>query len=105
MPTIGFFSHQGDIYYGNILTLGLSAKVKIVPSGLEGKKSPQHLVLVGEAQVGAGWNRKNREGGSYVSVKIDDPSFPAPVFANLIACGDVYHLIWRRDDAHQSQES
>lgn len=30
------------------------------------------------------------------SVKLDDPSFPAPIYANLVAVDDRYALVWSR---------
>jgi hypothetical protein len=37
-------------------------------------------------------------GREYLSVKLDDPSFPAPIFASLVTVegGDGYALIWSR---------
>ena len=32
----------------------------------------------------------------YHSVKLDDPSFPAPIYANLVAIDDSYALVWSR---------
>jgi uncharacterized protein (DUF736 family) len=34
--------------------------------------------------------------GEHHSVKLDDPSFPAPIYANLVAVDDVYALVWSR---------
>ena len=34
----------------------------------------------------------------YLSVKLDDPSFPAPIYASLVEAedGESYNLIWSR---------
>jgi uncharacterized protein (DUF736 family) len=32
----------------------------------------------------------------YHSVKLDDPSFPAPIYANLVAVDEGYVLVWSR---------
>jgi uncharacterized protein (DUF736 family) len=101
MATIGVFSRHADMYYGSIHTLSLSTRVEIVPSELEGEKAPQHFVMIGDTQVGAGWTRTSRDGGAYVSIKLDDPSFPAPIFANLVERGSEHHLIWSREDGRQ----
>ena len=32
----------------------------------------------------------------YHSVKLDDPSFPAPIYANLVVVDEGYALVWSR---------
>jgi uncharacterized protein (DUF736 family) len=32
----------------------------------------------------------------YHSVKLDDPSFPAPIYAKLVAVDEAYALVWSR---------
>jgi uncharacterized protein (DUF736 family) len=40
-------------------------------------------IFAGKGEVGVAWGRS--EGGdAYLSVSLDEPSFPAPVYANLI---------------------
>jgi len=29
-------------------------------------------------------------------VKLDDPSFPAPIYSNLVAVDHIYALVWSR---------
>ena len=49
-------------------------------------------------EFGAAWKKTSGAGREYLSVKLDDPSFPAPIFASLVAVegGDGYALIWSR---------
>jgi uncharacterized protein (DUF736 family) len=101
MATLGVFSRHEDMYYGSIHTLTIRTRLEILPSGLQGEKSPQYRVMIGDTQVGAGWDRCSRQGEAYLSLKLDDPSFPAPIFANLVARGDEHHLVWSRDEAHR----
>ena len=35
-------------------------------------------------ELGAAWKKTSKEGRPYTSVKLDDPSFPAPVYASLV---------------------
>ena len=102
MATLGVFSRHEDCWYGSIQTLSLNTRVEIVPSGLEGEKAPQHRVVIGGNEIGAAWTRTNRDGGTYLAVKLDDPCLPGPIFANLVERGDAHHLIWSRDDARQA---
>ena len=55
-------------------------------------------VFVGRAEIGAAWTKRSNEGRDYLSVKLDDPSFTAPIFANLFddEDGKSYNLIWSR---------
>ena len=49
-------------------------------------------------EFGAAWKKTSGEGREYLSVKLDDPSFPAPIYATLIEGEDdnSYALIWLR---------
>jgi hypothetical protein len=42
------------------------------------------------------WSKRSEEGRDYLSLKLDDPSFNAPIYANLFRDedGDGYTLIW-----------
>jgi uncharacterized protein (DUF736 family) len=48
--------------------------------------------------VGAAWEKTAESSGrEYLSVRLDDPSFAAPIFANLIEQEDGTHeLVWSR---------
>jgi len=47
-------------------------------------------------KIGAAWKRTSKENTLYYSVKLDDPSFPTPIFANLIEDEGGYTLVWSR---------
>jgi hypothetical protein len=53
---------------------------------------------VGRAEIGAAWSKRSNEGRDYLSVKLDDPSFNAPIYANLFndEDGETFTLIWSR---------
>ena len=104
MATIGTFKKTGSEFVGEIVTLSVQAKnVRIVPeeSGTNGN-APSHRVFVGRAEVGAAWSKRSNEGRDYLSLKLDDPSFTQPIYANLfddaVVEGDEesYSLIWSR---------
>ena len=100
MATIGIFKTSGDEYLGEIITLQVQAKnVRIVPEANRSSESaPSHRVYVGRAEIGAAWTKTPAEGRPYLTVKLDDPSFSAPIFASLIADenGDTHTLTWIR---------
>ncbi|MDQ2764361.1 MAG: DUF736 domain-containing protein [Pseudomonadota bacterium] len=100
MANIGSFKKVGSDYQGDIVTLNVQAKgVRIIPEqNRMNDNAPSHRVFVGRAEIGAAWTKASAEQREYLSVKFDDPSFTAPIFANLFADedGDGYSLIWSR---------
>ena len=44
---------------------------------------PPAAIYVGRAEIGAVGSKRSNEGRDYLSLKVDDPSFTAPIFANL----------------------
>ena len=100
MATIGTFKKSGAEYQGEIVTLSVQAKsVRLVPEDHRSNdNAPTHRVFVGRAEIGAAWAKRSGEGRDYLSVKLDDPSFNAPIYANLFADedGETHNLIWSR---------
>lgn len=100
MANIGTFKKVGTEIQGEIVTLSVQAKgVRIVPESNRGNDTaPSHRIFVGRAEIGAAWSKRSNEGRDYLSVKLDDPSFNAPIYANLFEDegGDGYSLIWSR---------
>ena len=98
MATIGSFKKVGNELQGEIVTLSVQAKgVRIVPeTGRGADNTPSHRIFVGRAEIGAAWSKRSSEGRDYLSVKLDDPSFTAPIYANLVEDGEAFSLIWSR---------
>jgi uncharacterized protein (DUF736 family) len=100
MANIGSFKKSGQEFQGEIITLSLQAKgVRIVAeSNPSNDKAPSHRVFVGRAEIGAAWSKRSEEGRDYLSLKLDDPSFNAPIYANLFddEGGEGYTLLWSR---------
>jgi uncharacterized protein (DUF736 family) len=101
MATIGTFKKSGNgEFQGEIVTLSVQAKgVRIVPeSNRTSDNAPSHRVFVGRAEIGAAWSKRSNEGRDYLSVKLDDPSFNTPIYANLFddEGGETFSLIWSR---------
>jgi uncharacterized protein (DUF736 family) len=107
MATIGTFKKTGsNEFTGEIVTLSVQAKnVRIVPETTRsGDNSPSHRVYVGRVEIGAAWAKRSNEGRDYLGLKLDDPSFTAPIFANLFdeEEGEGYSLIWSRPNGRRS---
>ncbi len=64
-------------------------------------KAPDYRVFAGQIEIGAGWKKTSGTGREYLSVKLDDPSLPAPIYASLVeAEGEgEFTLIWSRQQA------
>ncbi|MBX9778088.1 MAG: DUF736 domain-containing protein [Xanthobacteraceae bacterium] len=99
MASIGTFKKSGEEFQGEIVTLSVKAKgVRVVPeTNRASENAPSHRVYVGRVEIGAAWSKRSNEGRDYLSVKLDDPSFTAPIYANLVADeGETFTLIWSR---------
>ena len=97
MTTIGTFTREGDAFVGSIATLTLKAKVTIKPVEKTGDQAPDYRVYAGTVELGAAWSQKSKAENSYLSVKLDDPSLPAPIFARLLGLdSDEQDLVWSR---------
>ncbi len=98
MAKIGSFKKVSGELRGQIVTLSVQAKsVRIVADEQASGNAPSHRVYVGDAEVGAAWSKRTSDDRSYLSVKLDDPSFVAPIFAQLFSGEDgEYDLVWNR---------
>jgi uncharacterized protein (DUF736 family) len=103
MAIIGTFTRTEDgKISGSLKTLTLSSKLQFVPETNKTKDSaPDYRIFFGstEIEVGAAWQRTARDSGrEYWSVKLDDPAFPAPLFASLVETedGKTLNLLWSR---------
>jgi len=98
MAQIGHFTRGDDgTLNGTIRTLSLNVKARFVPAETSSnEKAPALRVFAGPVEIGAAWKRTSKDNAPYHSVKLDDPSFPTPIFANLVEDEGGYALIWSR---------
>lgn len=98
MATIGTFTRTENGFTGVVKTLALSVKARISPSEKTNEKAPDFRIFAGQTEFGAAWKKKSGEGRDYLSVKLDDPSFPAPIYASLVEVEgeEALSLIWSR---------
>jgi uncharacterized protein (DUF736 family) len=98
MSTIGTFAKSKEGYTGLITTASFNMQVKLVPIQRESEKSPDFRVLTSTFEFGAAWKKTSQSGRDYLSVRLDDPSFAAPIFANLVEGENAndHILIWSR---------
>jgi len=98
MQTIGTFTKSDDgAYFGAIKTLTLNVKnAQLRPAEKETDKAPDFRLMAVGIEIGAAWKKTSRSKRDYLSVTLDDPSFAAPVYANLIDSDDGFSLVWTR---------
>ena len=103
MTQIGEFTRQKSGYSGHIRTLSLDIAVAIVTAEAnETENAPDYRVHAENdegPEIGAGWKRSSEKAGDYVSIQLDDPTFPQPIRANLFQNGDdktSWSLHWSR---------
>lgn len=97
MVQLGRFTRTDTGYEGRVRTLTLDAVLRIEPAAQLTDSAPDHRVFAGEVECGVAWTPEEETKG-VLSVRLDDPSFAAPVRARLVRGRDDedYLLIWRR---------
>lgn len=100
MTTIGSFKKSGADYVGELSTLNIQAKsVRVVPEETRTNDTvPSHRIYLGKTEIGAGWMKRSAENRDYLSIKLDDPTLAAPIYANLFENegGEGFSLVWSR---------
>ena len=99
MSTIAKLTKQQDgRLVGTLTTLALHvAKIIFEPEQSDNEKAPVFRVFAGDFEIGAGWKRVSKDGNTYISVKLDDPSFAQPIWCALFKSeGSLYLLDWNR---------
>lgn len=101
MAIIGTFKKVANGFEGEFAMLALQVKgVRIVAETARSKDdAPSHRIFFGKAEIGAAWTKTSENNVEYLSLKLDDPSFTAPVYANLVKDkdGETYNAIWSRN--------
>ncbi|MDQ0995979.1 uncharacterized protein (DUF736 family) [Phyllobacterium ifriqiyense] len=99
MATIGTFTSTENGFTGSVRTLALNVRARIARIDNPSDKGPHYRIYAGNVELGAAWQKRSNESErDYLSVKLDDPSFPAPIYATLTEVDGeaALHLIWSR---------
>jgi len=101
MAIIGTFTRTADgNFSGTLKTLTLTTKLQFTAETNKARdNAPDYRVFAAGIEVGAAWKRTAKESNrEYWSVKLDDPTFLAPLFASLVEAegGKGYNLLWSR---------
>jgi uncharacterized protein (DUF736 family) len=98
MYTIGTFKKKDAGYQGTIKTPGLKTKAVFVPLEKTNDKAPDFRVLADDMEFGAAWQKTaEKSGNSYLSVTLDAPSLPGPIYCRLVEADKVFILVWSRN--------
>lgn len=102
MAVIGKFQTAGAEIIGEIFTINVQLQnVRLVREEAPANDdAPAYRIYAGRAEIGAAWNKTSRDNRPYLSLKLDDPSFAAPLFAIMFQDepGE-YSLVWTRSRA------
>lgn len=97
MANIGTFTRDGEKLIGAITTLALKSKVTFQPTNKTKPKMPDYRLYAAGAEIGAAWAKISENDRTYLSVKLDDPSFGDAIFCRLIEVENgKHHLVWSR---------
>ncbi len=98
MANIGTFTQTATGYSGNIhsMTLNVPCTFEEVESDDNDKAPDFRLVNDQGVDLGAAWRKTNKDDKPYLAVKLEDPTLPAPIYANLVEQDDGHTLIWVR---------
>jgi uncharacterized protein (DUF736 family) len=103
MAIIGTFKATENGYTGSIYTLTLKEQVNFeAVDRKSSEKAPDYRIFARGAgyEIGAAWLSTSPETGAQsLSVKIDDPSFAAPINCRLVKTGaeQGHSLLWDRN--------
>ena len=96
MAIIGSFSKKDAGFQGTVTTLTLKTKLTFTSVEKTSEQAPDYRIFAGTVEVGAGWSTTSKAGNAYVSVKLDDPSFSAPIQCRLLEGEQGHVLVWNR---------
>ena len=101
MARIGTFTFANEQFSGTVLTLNQNIRCRIVPVGdKRSDDSPDYRIVTGSGyELGVAWAKVSRNDRGYLSVSIDDPSLPAPIYARLMESSTTpgeHELLWSR---------
>lgn len=109
MQRIGSFTRNDDhIFEGQITTLAVKLEVKLIPNpeAEDGSsRAPDLLAFSGAAEIGAAWAKQENGRPPYYTIRLDDPSWPAPLSAALFQNRldpKKFDMVWSRAPARES---
>ncbi|MEN5279323.1 DUF736 domain-containing protein [Brucella sp. TWI432] len=96
------FDQRGSSFVGQMELIGQTIDLVFWPREKKGEFSPDYDIYKKSFVVGSAWRRKTLDTEKYyLSVKLDDPTFLAPIYARLLDKDErgKYALVWQRPKA------
>lgn len=106
---IGELKKTQNGFVGSIRTLNFEIRnFSVERIEKRSERSPDYRVRAKNgAELGAGWIRESRDGKKYVSLKIDDMSFPRPISAAIVINQEnekgPHRVVWNRPARQQDK--
>ncbi len=94
MIDIGTFKTSGDGYIGTLTTLHGTVELTFEPLNSNSDKAPDFTIQHNGREVGGAWRRQSKSGNAFLSVSIQDPSYPCPIRAALFQPRQPKSLDW-----------
>lgn len=85
-------------YSISLTTLTVNVDFTLEPNRNGGAKAPDFRAVHGLREIGYAYKETSESGVEYLSLKLDDPSFPYPVYCSLFLQSktDELNLVWNR---------
>jgi uncharacterized protein (DUF736 family) len=97
VTVIGTFTPTADRYSGHIRTLTIRRRIRILANEQTDKQhAPDFKLFCSDFEVGAAWKAQSKSGQAYLSIQLDDPSWPQPVRAKFFEEAGLARLVWNR---------
>lgn len=102
MAIIGTFTKTSNGFTGKIETLTLRANIRFESASKKTDNAPDFRIFHEadgiSSEIGAAWQKTSKEGAHYLSARLDDPSFAAPIDCRLFKTGaeQTHSLVWER---------
>jgi len=81
---IGTFTRSGNGFSGQVRTLTIERSVSLEPVDSQSDRAPDFRVFIGGFEGGIGYCRTSERGHDYISLVLDDPTFPKAIWCNLL---------------------
>jgi uncharacterized protein (DUF736 family) len=104
MTTIGSFRRDGESFVGRLATLQIDATVRLMPIEKHSARAPDFRAFVGDTECGAAWRPLDPTSGALLNLELDDPTWPEPISARLMAGEEPHPLVWIRQKTHRVEE-
>jgi uncharacterized protein (DUF736 family) len=104
MTTIGSFRRDGEGFVGRLATLQIDATVRLAPIEKLSARAPDFRAFVGDTECGAAWRPLDPASGALLNLELDDPTWPEPINARLMAGEESYPLVCIRQKPERPED-